>query len=164
MFITSRDCKDLSPEDAKAYILGYTVGNDVSCRMFQLPKNQAGQFFFSKAFDKFGPIGPSLVSPKLFADGTAFEVITEVNGQIRQRADFKKDMIFSPEKILSHMSQGWLFERSSLSIMQDYSYIRNRHHHSCWHGGHDGHARWCWSIYEAKDISERRRRGGNQDA
>jgi 2-keto-4-pentenoate hydratase/2-oxohepta-3-ene-1,7-dioic acid hydratase in catechol pathway len=33
-------------------------------------------------------------------------VVTKVNGDIRQTADLKKDMVFRPEKILSHMSQG----------------------------------------------------------
>ena len=95
----------MSPAEAKNHILGYTVGNDLSCRMFQLPKNSGGQFFFAKAFDKFAPIGPTLISPELFAKGE-FKVVTRVNGEVRQTADFGKDMIFSPENVLSHMSQG----------------------------------------------------------
>src|SRR5687768_11137874 len=53
VFVTSREAKDVSVADAKEYILGYTIGNDISCRMYQLPKYSAGQFFFAKAFDKF---------------------------------------------------------------------------------------------------------------
>ncbi|KAK5988571.1 Fumarylacetoacetate hydrolase domain-containing-like protein [Cladobotryum mycophilum] len=105
VFVTSKDCKNISLAEAKDYILGYTIGNDLSCRMFQLPKNSAGQFFFAKAFDKFAPIGPSLISPELF-DSKSFKVVTRVNGEVRQTAEFNKDLIFSPEKILSHMSQG----------------------------------------------------------
>ncbi|OAQ64693.2 fumarylacetoacetate hydrolase family protein [Pochonia chlamydosporia 170] len=106
VFVTSKDCKDVSPQDAENYILGYTVGNDISCRKFQLPSNSGGQFFFAKAFDKFAPIGPTLISPELFANGSGCQVITKVNGQIRQTAGITKDMIFSPLKVLSHMSQG----------------------------------------------------------
>lgn len=106
VFVTSKECKDVSPEDAKDYILGYTLGNDLSCRLFQLPQNSGGQFFYAKAFDKFAPIGPSLVSPELFESSPSLEITTKVNGQVRQRADIKTDMIFSPETILSHMSQG----------------------------------------------------------
>ncbi|OJJ36345.1 hypothetical protein ASPWEDRAFT_37912 [Aspergillus wentii DTO 134E9] len=105
VFVTSKECRDVSPKDAKEYILGYTVGNDLSCRMFQLQQNSGGQFFFAKAFDNFAPIGPTLISPELFDSGT-FKVVTKVNGEVRQAADLKKDMIFSPEQILSHMSQG----------------------------------------------------------
>ena len=103
----------MSPQQAKDYILGYTLGNDLSCRMFQIQKNSGGQFFYAKAFDKFAPIGPTLISPELFGDGSSLEVITRVNGAVRQKADLGKDMIFSPDKILSHMSQGRFAKRSA---------------------------------------------------
>jgi 2-keto-4-pentenoate hydratase/2-oxohepta-3-ene-1,7-dioic acid hydratase in catechol pathway len=74
--------------------------------MYQLPKYSAGQFFFAKAFDKFAPIGPILVSPEAFGDGLQFALVTKVNGEVRQTAKFSTDMIFSPARILSHMSQG----------------------------------------------------------
>ncbi|SPJ80017.1 related to bifunctional 4-hydroxyphenylacetate degradation enzyme [Fusarium torulosum] len=106
VFVTSKECRDVSPKDAKNYILGYTIGNDLSCRFFQLPENSGGQFFFAKAFDKFAPIGPTLISPEVFADNTSAYVLTRVNGEIRQKADLQKDMIFSPDMVLSHMSQG----------------------------------------------------------
>lgn len=106
MFVTSKECRDVTPENAKDYILGYTLGNDLSCRKFQLPNNSGGQFFFAKAFDKFAPIGPTLISPQIFNADAKREYVTKVNGQVRQVADLKKDMIFSAEKILSHMSQG----------------------------------------------------------
>jgi 2-keto-4-pentenoate hydratase/2-oxohepta-3-ene-1,7-dioic acid hydratase in catechol pathway len=105
VFVTSKACKDISPEEAKRHILGYTIGNDLSCRFFQLPKNSGGQFFYAKAFDKFAPIGPTLISPELF-ETSSRQVITRVNGEVRQIANLSSDMIFSPEQILSHMSQG----------------------------------------------------------
>ncbi|KAF4842992.1 Fumarylacetoacetate hydrolase domain-containing protein 2-like protein [Colletotrichum siamense] len=71
VFVTSKDAKNVSVSEAKNYILGYTIGNDLSCRMYQLPRYSAG-----------------------------------VNGDVRQTTEFSKDLIFSPEKILSHMSQG----------------------------------------------------------
>lgn len=106
VFVTSKDAKDVRVAEAKDYILGYTVGNDLSCRMYQLPKYSAGQFFFAKAFDKFAPIGPTLISPEAFGDGSGYTVVTKVNGDIRQTAEFTKDLIFKPAQILSHMSQG----------------------------------------------------------
>ncbi|KAJ3454798.1 hypothetical protein MRS44_013398 [Fusarium solani] len=56
VFVTSRDCRDVGPDEAESYILGYTIGNDISCRLFQLPEKSGGQFFFAEAFDKFAPI------------------------------------------------------------------------------------------------------------
>ncbi|KAH7494063.1 hypothetical protein FOMA001_g2173 [Fusarium oxysporum f. sp. matthiolae] len=87
VLVISKECRDVTPEDARDYILGYTVGNDLSCRLFQLPRNSGGQFFFAKAFDKFAPIGPTLISPEVFASSPSFTVITRVNGEIRQEAD-----------------------------------------------------------------------------
>ncbi|KAH8912910.1 hypothetical protein BR93DRAFT_942662 [Coniochaeta sp. PMI_546] len=100
------NCKDVSVKDAKDYILGYTVGNDLSCRMYQLQKYSGGQFFFAKGFDKFAPIGPTLISPEIFGDGSSFSVVTRVNGEVRQKGEIHQDMIFAPAAVLSHMSQG----------------------------------------------------------
>ncbi|KAK4941705.1 hypothetical protein LTR10_018444 [Elasticomyces elasticus] len=106
VFVTSRSCRDISVEEAESYILGYTAGNDLSCRLFQMPEQSGGQFFYAKAFDKFAPIGPTLISPELFAGGKGLELITRVNGKVLQKSEFNKDLIFSPSRILSHMSQG----------------------------------------------------------
>lgn len=106
VFVTSRECRDISVEEAESYILGYTAGNDLSCRVFQMPGNSGGQFFYAKAFDKFAPIGPTLLGPELFAGGKGLELVTRVNGQVMQKSEFVKEFIFSPTEILSHMSQG----------------------------------------------------------
>ncbi|OHW99508.1 protein yisk, partial [Colletotrichum incanum] len=106
VFVTSKDAKNVSVSEAKDYILGYTVGNDLTYRIYQLPRYSAGQLFFAKAFDKCARIGPTLISPAVFGDGSSFNVVTKVNGEVRQTAEFTKDMVFNPEQILSHMSQG----------------------------------------------------------
>ncbi|KAH8589011.1 fumarylacetoacetate hydrolase family protein [Bisporella sp. PMI_857] len=107
VFVTSKTCKDVSVSDAHLYILGYTCGNDLSCRLHQLPDQAGGQFFFAKAFDKFAPLGPVLVSPEAFGDVyDNKKIIVRVNGKVRQEAEFKGDLIFSPAQILSRMSQG----------------------------------------------------------
>jgi 2-keto-4-pentenoate hydratase/2-oxohepta-3-ene-1,7-dioic acid hydratase in catechol pathway len=99
----------VSVKDAPAYILGYTVGNDLSCRYFQIQKNSGGQYFFAKAFDKFAPMGPVLVSAEQYeATAQGRTLTTRVNGLVVQNAEIAKDMIFSPAQILSHMSQGML--------------------------------------------------------
>ncbi|KAI0472420.1 fumarylacetoacetate hydrolase family protein [Xylaria cf. heliscus] len=105
VFVTSRTCKDLSESEAADAILGYTIGNDLSCRMFQLPDRGGGQFFYAKAFDDFAPIGPTLVGRDAFS-ALSTRITLKVNGETRQDADFEEDMVFSPAKILSFMSQG----------------------------------------------------------
>lgn len=145
------------------------MGNDLSCRKFQLPSNSGGQFFFAKAFDKFAPIGPTLISPELFSDGAGFEVVTRVNGQVRQRADLKTDMVFSPEKILSHMSQGAFLAQPS-SPFTDFPFpltslvLADRYHNSCRDRCHDRHPCRRWRVSTSKSISPAWRCGGSRDA
>ncbi|OAA82350.1 Fumarylacetoacetase, protein [Akanthomyces lecanii RCEF 1005] len=107
VFVTSKEARDVTQAKAASYILGYTIGNDLSCRMFQLQKNSGGQFFFAKGFDKFAPMGPVLISQKQYeATARGRRLTTTVNGEVVQDVELAKDMIFSPEQILSHMSQG----------------------------------------------------------
>jgi hypothetical protein len=90
----------------KIYILGYTTGNDPSCRFFQLPEQSGGQFFYAKAFDKFAPIGPVLASPHIYnaAKATA-TLITRINREVKKNTLIRDDMVFSAERMLSWMSQ-----------------------------------------------------------
>ncbi|KAI8630942.1 fumarylacetoacetate hydrolase family protein [Xylariaceae sp. FL1651] len=104
VFVTSRTCKDLTESEAADAILGYTIGNDLSCRLFQLPDQGGGQFFYAKAFDNFAPIGPTLISKEAFS--MSKRLTTKVNGEVRQEANFEDDMVFGPAKVLSFMSQG----------------------------------------------------------
>jgi 2-keto-4-pentenoate hydratase/2-oxohepta-3-ene-1,7-dioic acid hydratase in catechol pathway len=81
-----------------------------------LPAQNAGQFFYAKAFDKFAPVGPVLVSPEIFRGGNGVRLITRVNGQVMQDSEIRKDMVFSPAKVLSFMSQSeWPIPDSSMS-------------------------------------------------
>ncbi|KAI1340074.1 fumarylacetoacetate hydrolase family protein [Xylariaceae sp. FL0016] len=104
VFVTSREVKDLPESEADDAILGYTIGNDLSCRLFQAPGQGGGQFFYAKAFDNFAPMGPTLISKDVFS--LKEKLTTRVNGEIRQTADFEKDMVFTPAQVLSFMSQG----------------------------------------------------------
>ena len=63
--VIGKDCKNVSKEDAMEYVLGYTVGNDVSARTWQVDKTYAGpmpQASYGKGFDTFAPLGPCIVS------------------------------------------------------------------------------------------------------
>ena len=117
VFVTSKDAKNISVGEAESYILGYTVGNDLSCRFFQMPGNSGGQFFYAKAFDKFAPIGPILVSAESYkASAAGRHLKTRINGIVVQDVEIAKDMIFTPAQILSHMSQGWSIPPILMSV------------------------------------------------
>ena len=111
--VISRDCKNISESEALDYVLGYTVGNDVSARNFQLPETSGGQFCYAKSFDNFAPIGPCIVSPELIPDPQVLKLATRVNGEVRQQTG-TEDMIFSVAKIIAHLSTGTTLRRGTV--------------------------------------------------
>lgn len=74
--------------------------------------------FLRSGLDKFAHIGPTLISPEVFADNTSAYVLTRVNGETRQKADLQKDMIFSPDIVLSHMSEGGIILKISVTVRE----------------------------------------------
>jgi 2-keto-4-pentenoate hydratase/2-oxohepta-3-ene-1,7-dioic acid hydratase in catechol pathway len=81
--IIGRACKDVSREHALEYVAGYTCGNDVSARDWQLKKG-GSQWCRGKSFDTFAPIGPCLVTPDSIADPSGLRIQTTVNGRVMQ--------------------------------------------------------------------------------
>lgn len=57
--IIGKACKNVRREDALKYVIGYTCANDVSARDWQLARG-GGQWFRSKFFDTFCPLGPCM--------------------------------------------------------------------------------------------------------
>ena len=87
-----------------SFVAGLVVTNDVSARDLQLPKTQ---FFESKSYPTFTPVGPALVlldenELKRFGD---LRLRLWVNGEIRQDALVDPDMIFSPLQALAALSR-----------------------------------------------------------
>lgn len=111
--VIGKDAKNVSEADALQYVLGYTSGNDVSARNFQLPNTSGGQFGYAKSFDGFAPIGPCIVSADQIRDPQALRLTTRVNGQIRQDTS-TSDMIFSVAKIIAHLTRGTTLRKGTI--------------------------------------------------
>lgn len=87
-----------------SFVAGLVVTNDVSARDVQLPKTQ---FFESKSYPTFTPVGPSLVlldhdELKRFGD---LRLRLWVNGELRQNSTVNGDMIYSPLEALQALSR-----------------------------------------------------------
>ncbi|KAI8244332.1 Fumarylacetoacetate hydrolase domain-containing protein 2 [Colletotrichum sp. SAR 10_99] len=104
VFVLSKDAKDVKEHDALDYVLGYTVGNDVSARSLVPVEISGNQMGHSKSFDTFGPIGPCITSTKLIADPQALHLVTTVNGEKRQDTKTRK-MIFSVKQLIAYASK-----------------------------------------------------------
>jgi 2-keto-4-pentenoate hydratase/2-oxohepta-3-ene-1,7-dioic acid hydratase in catechol pathway len=111
--VIGKDAKNVAEGDALSYVLGYTVGNDVSARNFQLPDTSGGQFCYAKSFDGFAPVGPCIVSPSLVPDPQKLRLETRVNGGVRQTTG-TDDMIFSVAKIIAHLSRGTTLRKGTI--------------------------------------------------
>ena len=92
--------KNISRDQAKEHILGYTIGNDVSARALQF---RGSQWILGKSLDNFAPIGPIIVSPDKFDFDNA-TITTTVNGEVRQQAKLQQ-MLFKPYEIIEFVSQ-----------------------------------------------------------
>ena len=101
----SRPLKDISVEEAKKHILGFTAGCDFSPR----PGKVLGRmnYIFSKAFDDWTPVGPVLVHPSVVGVLPELDLTTKWNGKMVQ-SDNTRNMIFNCAQILSSMSTGML--------------------------------------------------------
>ncbi|BEI83407.1 hypothetical protein CcaverHIS002_0400110 [Cutaneotrichosporon cavernicola] len=108
--------KDIPELEALDHVAGYVSSNDVSARKWQRDPAFAGgvpQWCFSKGFDKFAPLGPMLVSPKVVGNAGNLRLQTWVNGELRQDTN-TSDLLFGVEKIVAFISQGTTLEKGTI--------------------------------------------------
>ncbi len=96
--VVGKEAKNVSRLNAKDYVLGFTVANDVTARDIQFSDLQWAR---SKAFDTFGPLGPWIETD---FDPSSKELISRVNGQVRQRGNTSM-MVSSPYDLLAYVSE-----------------------------------------------------------
>ncbi len=89
--------KQVSEEQARDYVLGYTCFNDVSERYAQ---RDDGQWTRSKSYDTFAPIGP-WIETEITPDDLRIEA--HLNGELRQ-ASRTSDLIFGVDRLVSFIS------------------------------------------------------------
>ncbi len=96
--VVGKKAKNVTKLNAKDYVLGFTVANDVTARDVQFSDLQWAR---SKAFDTFGPLGPWIETD---FDPQDKELISRVNGQVRQRGNTSM-MVTSPYDLLAYVSE-----------------------------------------------------------
>ncbi|MEY5025977.1 MAG: hypothetical protein RLZZ244_1505 [Verrucomicrobiota bacterium] len=100
--VIGKACKNVSPENALDYVLGYTCANDVSARDHQI-RLGGGQWCRGKFFDTFAPLGPRLVTPASIPDPNALGIRTELNGVTVQQSH-TSDMAFDVRTLIAYLS------------------------------------------------------------
>jgi 2-keto-4-pentenoate hydratase/2-oxohepta-3-ene-1,7-dioic acid hydratase in catechol pathway len=99
--------RHIAAEESKDYILGYTVGDDVTARDLQRRDNQWTR---SKGFDTFCPFGPWVDTD---FDASDAVITCRVNGQMRQMAS-TRDMVFSVGTLIAFISSVMTLEPGDL--------------------------------------------------
>jgi len=96
--VIKKRCRNVPPERAREYVLGYTCVNDVTARDLQ---RKDGQWTRGKSFDTFCPVGPCIATD---IDPNAADIETYLNGERRQASN-TKHFIFPVEDVVARISQ-----------------------------------------------------------
>jgi 2-keto-4-pentenoate hydratase/2-oxohepta-3-ene-1,7-dioic acid hydratase in catechol pathway len=87
----------VTPDQAMAYVLGFTCVNDVTAR--ELQKKDV-QYTRAKGFDTFAPLGPCI---GIGLEWNALDIQATVNGETRQSSNTRQ-LIFSVREIIAFVS------------------------------------------------------------
>lgn len=99
--------RNITAEQSRRYIFGYTIGNDVTARDLQ---KTDGQWTRAKGFDTFCSFGPWIDTEFDAADAV---ITCRVNGQMRQMAS-TRDMVFHVSTLIAYISSVMTLEPGDL--------------------------------------------------
>src|SRR6266446_3790443 len=99
--------KHFSMEQAREYIGGYVIFNDVTARDIQRQEMKSGVFSFCKGIDTFCPLGPYIVTADEIPDPQNLAMRLRVNGKIRQESNTNKMSVTIPEIVAHYSPMGY---------------------------------------------------------
>lgn len=91
---------DIPISEAMDYVYGFTIINDVTARDLQ---HEHRQWFHGKGLDTFCPMGPYILMRDAAPDN--FDVMSKVNGQVRQDGN-TEEFIFPIPQLIATISAG----------------------------------------------------------
>jgi 2-keto-4-pentenoate hydratase/2-oxohepta-3-ene-1,7-dioic acid hydratase in catechol pathway len=98
--IIGKDTKKASIDQSVDSIFGYMIMHDVSARDIQFKDKQ---FTRGKSIDTFAPCGPWITTKDEISDPQKLEIITKVNGELRQKSS-SVNMVIPIKKIIASLS------------------------------------------------------------
>ena len=108
--VIGRRAKRVSAAEAKDYVFGYFVANDVSARDWQF---HSPTFTVGKSFDTHGPIGPWIVTADEIEDPHNLRLRCYVNGELRQDSN-TSNMIYDIWAQIAYLSTAFTLEPGDL--------------------------------------------------
>lgn len=102
--------RDIPKENVYDHIFGYTVINDITARDLQRVHKQ---WLLGKSLDTHCPMGPYIVHKDEISDPENLNIMSKVNGELRQSSN-TKHMIFDIPTIISTISKGHTLEAGDI--------------------------------------------------
>jgi 2-keto-4-pentenoate hydratase/2-oxohepta-3-ene-1,7-dioic acid hydratase in catechol pathway len=103
--IIGKRCRHVDLNRAQDVIFGYSVGNDVSVRDWQM---RTSQFVLGKSFDTHAPFGPWIMTADA-VDAADLGIRSFVNGELRQDSR-TRHLIFDCAAQIAYLSQAMTLE------------------------------------------------------
>ncbi|MFX1266065.1 MAG: fumarylacetoacetate hydrolase family protein [Promethearchaeota archaeon] len=104
--VIGRTCKEVSVNEALAYVAGYTIINDVSARDLQ---KDDGQWIRGKSLDGLCPMGPCIVTTDELGDASNLKLQTRINGVLKQDSSTSY-LLHNVPQVVSYLSQSFTLE------------------------------------------------------
>lgn len=104
--IIGDEARRVDDDDARNYVAGYTVANDVSARDLQYADDQ---WVRGKSLDTFCPLGPAIVTADSVGDPHDLDLWTEVNGERLQESN-TSNLIFDTDTLVSFCSAAFTLQ------------------------------------------------------
>lgn len=108
--VIGRRGRHIPRAQARDFVFGYCVGNDVTERRWQ---HRTAQWVLGKSFDTHAPFGPWITTADEIADPHALEIACQVNGERRQHSN-TRHMTFDLWDQIEHLSQAMTLEPGDL--------------------------------------------------
>jgi len=98
--VIGRETKKVPEDKALGSVFGYMILHDVSARDIQFKDKQ---FTRGKGIDTFAPCGPWITTRDEVADPQSLQIMTKVNGEVRQNSS-SSNMVIPVRRIISALS------------------------------------------------------------
>jgi 2-keto-4-pentenoate hydratase/2-oxohepta-3-ene-1,7-dioic acid hydratase in catechol pathway len=98
--VIGRETKKAPEDKALDSVFGYMILHDVSARDIQFKDRQ---FTRGKGIDTFAPCGPWITTRDEVADPQSLQIMTKVNGEVRQNSS-SSNMVIPVRRIISALS------------------------------------------------------------
>lgn len=108
--VIGKTAQKVAREDAWKHVFGFMCFNDVSAREVQ---RAHVQWYFGKSLDTFTAYGPFIASADEFTFPLELNVISRVNGEVRQHGN-TRDMIFPLDYVIEELSSGMTLDAGTI--------------------------------------------------